>query len=240
MIYFPETYSQHRQTELISSFNLKPWPALENYRGYISQNKSTQSKGTVLVFHGNAGSARSRLYYLAALERLGYRVVLAEYPGYGARAGSPSESVFIEDGLHTALLAQQSFDGPLFLWGESIGAGIVSGIVKTGKIKIKGIVLMTPFDSIANIAQQHYWFLLGKWLIRDKFDNIASLKNYTGHTAVILAEQDTIIPEQNTLNLFHSINSNKKLWKFPDAGHNNLPIYPELKWWTEVMGFIDQ
>lgn len=240
LIYFPETYSQDRQTEIISSFNLKPLPVPENYRGYISQNKTIQSKGTVLVFHGNAGSARSRLYYIAALERLGYRVVLAEYPGYGARTGFPSETVFIEDGLQTALLTEQKFDGPLFLWGESIGAGVVSGIVKTGKVKVKGIILMTPFDSLANVAQHHYWFFLAKWLIRDKFDNMANLKNYSGHTAVILAEQDTIIPTQNTLNLFKSIRGNKKLWKFSNAGHNTLPINSDLLWWGEVMEFIDQ
>jgi len=239
LIYFPETYSPDKQTKIISSFNLKPWPVPKNYRGFISQNTPTQSKGTVLIFHGNAGSARSRLYYIAALERLGYRVVLAEYPGYGARTGSPSESIFIKDGVRTARLTQQKFNGPLFLWGESIGAGVVSGIVKTGKVKVKGIILMTPFDSLTNVAQKHYWFFLAKWLIRDKFDNMANLKNYTGHTAVILAEQDTIIPKQNTLNLFNSIDGNKKLWKFPNAGHNSVPIHPDLLWWGEVMKFID-
>jgi len=173
------------------------------------------------------------------LEKLGYREILAEYPGYGARTGQPSESVFIEDSLQIAQLVQQSFDGPFFLWGESLGAGIVSGIVKAGKVKIDGIILMMPFDSLPSIAQHHYWFFLGKWLTRDKFDNIANLKNYSGNAAVILAEKDETIPTKNTLKLYDSITGKKQLWKFADSDHNSLPVYPSSSWWGEVMRYVD-
>lgn len=238
LIYFPETYTQDRQPELISQFNLKPWPE-ESYRGLISQNDLSKHKGTILVFHGNAGSARGRFYYIEALERLGYRVILAEYPGYGSRNGKPSEPALIEDGLKSALLAQEQFGDPLFLWGESIGSGIVSGIVKTEKIKTKGIVLMTPFDSMANVAQHHYWYFLAKWLIQDQFDNVTNLRNYSGNTAVILAEEDEIIPNRNTMKLYESISGKKKLWEFAEAGHNSLPIHPRSRWWEEVMNFVN-
>ena len=239
LIYFPETYTLDRQPELISTLNLHPWPDKESYRGFISQNELDQYKGTVLIFHGNAGSAKGRLYYIEALESLGYRVILAEYPGYGSRTGQPSESVFIEDGLQSALLGQASFDGPLFLWGESLGAGVVSGIVKTGKVKAKGIILMMPFDSLASVAQHHYWFFLGRWLTRDQFDNISNLEHFSGNTAVILAEEDEIIPKKNTLKLYESISGNKRLWEFAESGHNSLPVYPRSKWWGEVMDFVD-
>jgi hypothetical protein len=46
----------------------------------------------MIIFHGNAGSARDRLYYIEPLERLGYRIILAEYPGYEARAGHPRQT----------------------------------------------------------------------------------------------------------------------------------------------------
>jgi pimeloyl-ACP methyl ester carboxylesterase len=239
LIYFPETYSQNQLPELLSQYHLKPWPDEKNIRGFISRNELPHAKGSVLIFHGNAGSARGRLYYIEALEQLGYRVILAEYPGYGSRSGQPSESVFIEDSLQTALLAQAHFNGPMFLWGESLGAGVVSGIVKTGKIKTKGIILMTPFDSLASVAQHHYWFFLGKWLTRDKFNNVSNLKHYSGNTAVILAEQDEIIPKQNTLKLYESITGRKQIWKFAESGHNTLPVYPDSLWWAEVMQFVD-
>ncbi|TAK60635.1 MAG: alpha/beta hydrolase [Methylobacter sp.] len=239
MIYFPNTYSLDHQQLLADQAGLKLWPSTDNYLGLISKTPQTVSKGTVIVFHGNAGSATNRTYYLAPLEKLGYRVILAEYPGYGARKGAPSEQTLISNGIQTATQALNDFGGPIFLWGESLGSGVVGGIVQSGQIPVKGIVLVTPFSSLADVAQHHYWFFLAKWLIRDKFDNIKNLQNYSGNTAVLLAEQDEIIPNKYSLKLFESLPHKKKLWAFKDAGHNTLPLYQDLPWWQEVMQFVN-
>ncbi|WP_334168722.1 alpha/beta hydrolase [Methylobacter sp.] len=218
--------------------NLKLWPSTDNYLGLISKSSQTNGKGTVIVFHGNAGSATDRTYYLDALEKLGYRVILAEYPGYAARNGAPSESALISDGIQTAKQALNDFGEPVFLWGESLGSGVVGGIVQSGQVPVKGIVLVTPFSSMADVAQHHYWYFFAKWLIRDKFDNIKNLQNYSGNTAVLLAEQDEIIPNKYSLKLFESLHHRKKIWTFKDAGHNSLPMNQALPWWQEVMQFV--
>jgi pimeloyl-ACP methyl ester carboxylesterase len=238
LIYFPEKHSLNRQQELAEQLNLKLWPSTDNYLGLMSRSIKTAGKGTIIVFHGNAGSAINRIYYLQALEKLGYRVILAEYPGYGARKGAPSESVLIENGVQTVRQALDDFGAPIFLWGESLGSGVVGGIVQSGQIQAKGIVLITPFDSLANIAQHHYWFFLAKWLIRDQFNNIKNLHNYSGSTAILLAEDDQIIPNKYSLNLFDSLHHRKRLWTFKDAGHNSLPLAPAMPWWQEVMQFV--
>ncbi|MDD5461883.1 MAG: alpha/beta fold hydrolase [Methylococcales bacterium] len=238
MIYLPERHSLIWQQEQAEQLNLKLWPSTDNYLGLISGSIKTASKGTIIVFHGNAGSAINRIYYLQALEKLGYRVILAEYPGYGARNGAPSESALIANGVQTVKQALSNFGAPVFLWGESLGSGVVSGIVQTVQIPVKGIVLIAPFDSLSNIAQHHYWFFLAKWLIRDEFDNVKNLQNYSGSTAILLAEDDQIIPNKYSLNLFNSRLYRKRLWTFKGAGHNSLPLIPESSWWQEVMQFV--
>jgi len=238
MIYFPAQYSLEEQQQLADQANLKLWPSTDNYRGLISKTRQTAGKGTVIVFHGNAGSATDRTYYQDGLEQQGYRVILAEYPGYAARNGAPSEQALISDGIQTAKQALEDFGEPIFLWGESLGGGVVGGIVQSGQIPVKGIVLVTPFNSMADVAQHHYWFLLAKWLIRDKFDTIENLQNYSGNTAMLLAEQDEIIPNKYSLKLFESLHSRKKLWTFNNAGHNTLPLNRNLPWWQEVMVFV--
>lgn len=238
MIYFPDTYSIEDQQQLADQANLKLWPSTDDYRGLISKTPDTTGKGTVIVFHGNAGSAIDRTYYLDALEKQGYRVILAEYPGYAARNGAPSESALIADGIQTAKQALNDFGEPVFLWGESIGGGVVSGIVQSGQISVKGIVLGMPFSNMADVAQHHYWFFLAKWLIRDKFDNIENLQNYSGNTAILIAEEDEIIPNKYSLKLFESLHERKKIWVFKDANHNTLPLNQELLWWQEVMQFV--
>lgn len=239
MIYFPDTYSLEQQQQLADQSNLKLWPSTADYRGLIAKTSQATGKGTVIVFHGNAGSASDRTYYLDALENLGYRVILAEYPGYAARNGAPSEAALIDDGIQTAKQALNDFGGPVFLWGESLGSGVVSGIVQSGEVPVNGIVLVTPFDSLSAVAQHHYWYFLAKWLIKDKFDNIRNLKDYSGKTAMLLAEQDEIIPNKNSLKLFESLPQPKQLWSFKGANHNTLPLGQDLPWWQEVMRFVN-
>lgn len=238
LVYFPLTGSLSEQQQNATMLGLKPWPELNNYRGFISAEPLPKYKGTILVFHGNAGSAAGRFYYINALEKQGYRVIIGEYPGYGGREGKPSEQALVADGLQTAQLAHQQFGEPLYLWGESLGSGVVSGIVKTGLVPVKGVILLMPFDTLANVAHSHYWFFLAKWLIRDKYNNVENLKNFKGKIAVILAEKDEIIPNKLTLRLFDTLQTQKKRWSLDNAGHNDFPAHANAAWWQQVMAFI--
>jgi len=137
MIYFPDTYSIEDQQQRADQANLKLWPSTDDYRGLIAKTSTTTYKGTVIVFHGNAGSATDRTYYLDALEKLGYRVILAEYPGYAARKDSPSEQALIADGIQTAKQALNDFGGPVFLWGESSAEGWPAALCRAGRFRLK-------------------------------------------------------------------------------------------------------
>jgi hypothetical protein len=90
------------------------WSSFENFKGFISHGESGDAKGTIIVFHGNAGTAYHRSFYIKALSILDFRVILAEYPGYGGRIGQPSEDVLVKDALETIRLAYQAYGEPLF------------------------------------------------------------------------------------------------------------------------------
>lgn len=239
MLYFPARFTQDQLGHWLTGLNLKPWPSANDLHGITSGTPLSNVKGTVLVFHGNAGAALHRTYYIEALLRLRYRVIIAEYPGYGARSGSPSEKALVEDGIATAKKAFDHFKEPLFLCGESLGSGVVAGIVASGKVPVKGLLLVTPFDTMAEVAQHHYWYFLAKWLLQDKYDNVTKLRHYQGRIAVVLAGQDEVIPNRRTMALFDALSGYKKLWRFEYAGHNSLPMEPDSVWWQETMAFID-
>jgi alpha-beta hydrolase superfamily lysophospholipase len=240
LLYFPDRPSLHSLISSTSHFGLELWPAQDAaYRGLIKKIPLTEYKGTVVVFHGNAGSARDRLYYIEPLERLGYRVILAEYPGYGARQGNHGENPFTADALTTVKKVREAFAGPLILWGESLGCGIVASVVKNLDSKPSAVVLLTPWDSLPNLAQKLYRFLPVRLLIKDKYDNLRNLRDYKGPVAILMAEQDEIIPNRLSQNLYESLTTTKKLWVFPDAGHNSWPTDPDEKWWAEVMAFLE-
>ena len=81
LLYYPDNYSLAQLRQGVKDSPVKLWPkADETYRGLITLPGAGDARGTVVVFHGNAGSAYDRMYYVRALEPLGYRVLLAEYP----------------------------------------------------------------------------------------------------------------------------------------------------------------
>ena len=238
LLYLPSTGSLTEQAA--AARGLHHWPDYPNYRGFINTDQTRAAQGTVIVFHGNAGSAADRVYYTDALTRLGYRVIIAEYPGYGGRPGEPSEAAFKADALQTLQLARQQFGMPVYLWGESLGSGVAAAVVADSPELVDGLILLTPWDSLPNLAQSIYWFLPARWLVLDRYDNIANLQSFQGRTAVLLAEQDEVIPIRHGQRLYESIDAPKKLWVFPNAGHNSWPVQSSEPWWREVMEFISE
>ena len=216
------------------------WPSFENFQGFITQEEPGDAKGTIIVFHGNAGTAYHRSFYAKALSIQHLRVILAEYPGYGGRAGQPSEDVLVKDALETIRLAYQEYGEPLYLWGESLGSGVVCSAASKTDIPIEGLVLFLAWDSLPNLAQTHYGYLPARWLVLDKYNSIENLQEFDGNIAVILVENDEVVPVQHGKKLYQSISTNKKLWLFDDVRHNEVPVGAELYWWKEVIAFVSE
>lgn len=239
MIYFPHRTTRSVLADRARQLGLTLWPANSaDYYGLASVDFSGRSKGVVMIFHGNAGSAVDRYYYVAGIQRLDYRVVLFEYPGYGARSGPLGEAAFVADAARAVRAAIEEFGGPLYVWGESLGCGIASAIVGRQDITTKGAVLVTPWDTLPNLAQDIYWFLPVKRLIRDKYDNIKNLRDFKGPIAVIMAGEDEIIPNKRTKKLYESLPENKRLWTLQGVGHNDWLTAVDGMWWKEVMDFV--
>jgi len=238
LLYLPYQYQLSEQSAIAEG--LVYWPSYEAFQGFISETEPHDVKGTVIVFHGNAGAAYHRSFYAKALVPHNMRVILAEYPGYGGRTGQPSEEIIVKDALETLRLAYQEFGEPLYLWGESLGSGVVCSAANRTDIPLDGLVLFLAWDSLPNVAQTHYWFLPARWLVLDKYNSIANLQGFDENVAVILTENDEVVPVQHGKKLYESITATKKLWLFENVRHNEVPVAAELHWWQEVIAFISQ
>ncbi len=219
---------------------LRPFPGeVPGHKGYLAEPDSLEAKGTVIVFHGNAGTSLDRTYYSDALNRLGYRVILAEYPGYGCRKGEYGEKSFVPDAVETMSAARKQFGAPVFLFGESLGAGVAAAVAAEEPELVDGIAMITPWDSLPSLAQSKFWFLPARFIVKSGFDSISNLAEYGGPKAVLMATEDRIIPPKHSLKLYESLPEPKDLWKFEGGGHNSWPWYPDEAWWGEVMEFLE-
>jgi pimeloyl-ACP methyl ester carboxylesterase len=242
MIYFPAVAGEPALLEEARRLGLEPWrdenQALIGWRSTGDE----EGKQRMLVFHGNAGYAQHRNYYVQGLRALrqGWQVYLFEYPGYGARAGSPSEASIKSSAERAArqLLAQDS--RPLFLLGESLGSGVACHLAATFPGQVAGLLLVTPFPSLVDVAAHHYWFLPVRMLLQERFDSMQALSRYRGPAAFLLAGQDEVVPKELGRRLHDAYRGPRWLREIPGAGHNSLPMYPDADWWGEATGFLLQ
>jgi len=63
----------------------------------------------------------------------------------------------------------KNYKVPITVFGRSIGTAFASKI-SSEKSKTKTI-LVTPFDSIKNVASENYWFLPVNMILKYRFDN---------------------------------------------------------------------
>lgn len=224
--------------ELAARLDLEPWPDREEWRGFVAKDAPAEPRGTFLVWHGNAGTAPDRSYFSRALGARGFRVILMEYPGYGGRGGRLGEESFVADARAAARLAAKGHGDPVYVLGESMGCGVATAVADDPDCRVAGVVLITPWANLPDLAQSVYPFLPARWLVRDRYDNVRNLSRYAGPVAVLISERDEVIAPRHAERLHDSIASPKRRWVFPGAGHNTWPAAPEERWWDEVVEFV--
>ena len=235
LLYFPERVPLAKAVDEASREGLLPWPSGDAYRGLLAEPK-TPARGTLLLFHGNAGHAGHRGWYVDRLSRLGVRVILAEYPGYGPRDGELGEASLVPDAIETVARVRRQFPGPLILAGESLGAGVAAAAAKGADVD--ALLLITPWDSLKNVAGHHYPWLPVGWLLRDRYDSVGNLVAFCGRVVVVVAEQDSIVPAKHGRALFASLPEAKRLWTIPGAEHNDWGSQVDDAWWESVVGYL--
>ena len=93
-LYFPEP--QWPTESGLKYEGLKLWQATTNdYQGLVAAQEAPAPNGTIVLFHGNGGTALDRGFYLKPFMNQGFRVILAEYPKYGGRPGKVGEKPFV-------------------------------------------------------------------------------------------------------------------------------------------------
>ena len=91
--------------------------------------------------------------------------------------------------------------------GRSLGSGVATYIASRNKIS--QLVLITPFDSIKNIAQNTLPFIPMVWLLKHQYDSISRVKDINAETLILVAELDQVIPYLHTQRLFNAFPNNQ-------------------------------
>jgi len=197
-------------------------------------------QATAILFHGNAALGIDRGYLAPAFAARGIRLVLAEYPGYGARAGSPTEQALVQDAgaLYTMVLGRYPAT-PVMLVGESLGSGVAVQVAAQSPTPAPArLVLLTPFLSLAETAARAYPFLPARYLVKDRYDSAAALPRYSGPVAILVAEKDEVVgPDQGrALARLARTRGETVYVELGEAGHNSWTALMTDVQWTALLG----
>jgi hypothetical protein len=189
----------------------------------------------VLITHGNGGCAIDRADFAEPLRVLaGMNIFILEYPGFGDRAGVPSEGSLFK-------AAEDAFQSlprtaPIYLLGESLGTGVAAHLAGTQSNEVSGVLLFAPYNSLVDVAQHHVRILPARWLMHDYFESEKYFQHYHGPLAIFVGGKDAVVPQKFGRRLFKSFDGPKRLWEIPEAGHNTIHAHSgEL--WSEVIAF---
>lgn len=151
-------------------------------------------KNAVIYFGGNAQDVSSNIpVFLKAMPNRS--VYLVNYRGYGGSTGSPTEEALFKDATAVFDYVKQKHTHVSVI-GQSLGSGVAVFLATVRDIS--KLVLITPYDSMENLAKVYFPQFPVSLLLKDKFSSSQRAGSIKMPTLVLLAESDEIIPRANS------------------------------------------
>jgi pimeloyl-ACP methyl ester carboxylesterase len=186
LIYYPTIESVHDTAEALriptNGAVLKVW------------HVARPGEDAVLYFGGNSEDVGWNIEAFAeALPNAD--LYLVNYRGYGGSSGTPTEAALLAD-------AEVVFDevrknhARVAVIGRSLGSGVAVHLASVRDVS--KLVLVTPYDSVANVAQRRLSIVPVSWLLQDTFDSFAKAGKVRAPVLVLLAEHDIVIPRAHS------------------------------------------
>ena len=185
--------------ETDKNINLKSW--------FIK--KDLNRFKTILIFHGNAGNLFNRVYKLNELNKLDVNILLISWRGFSGNKGKPTEKNLYHDAEEAIkwLNNRGAISKNIILYGESLGTGVATELGTSNAFG--GIILESPFTSIANAAKIYYPYLPVNIILKDRYNSISKIKNITTPILIMHGKKDNIVPQKMGLELYEKANQPK-------------------------------
>lgn len=228
LMYFPD---------VSEVYNKEVWTPIVQKNEVLALESKDNNKKTIILFHGNATNATSQVFYRKFF-RKNIHLIAVEYPGYGLNnKKNISKDNLLDHARKVMKYAKEKYGDNIILTGESLGTGIASEMAK--EFQVKKLLLITPYTSISDVAQDKFWFVPASLLIKDNFNNINTLENYKGETFILMSEYDNVVPHKFAQRLHNSLNNKKEQIFIKGAGHSNWNDYITDSQLNQLRKFLD-
>lgn len=183
---------------------------------------------TILFCHGNGehvGYLGDELAYLR--DRYSVNVLAFDYRGYGKSRGKPFEQGVLTDAdAAYAWLTENGHAKPdkIILWGRSLGGAVATHLA--GKNGAQLLVLDRTFNSMVDVACDHYPWLPVRLMLRNRYPSEKRIQNYAGPVFQVHGRLDSVVPFESGERLYEAAPGTDKRFLTPEGLTHNSP-WPE-------------
>ena len=236
LIYYPPVVDTATADRTGLELNLQRWTGPSGKTiGWKRLASVHPTQGVALVMHGSGDNALMCSHYADEIQQaIPLDIYFLEFPGYADRPGKPSEATLCQSAEEA--LAALGTNAPVYLVGQSLGTGVATYLAGRHPEKIVGIVLFGAYNCLADVGRAHLPHLPVRWLLVDRFPSEDNLRNYHGPVAIMLANQDTLVPPKLTRRLYSGYAGPKRLWEFPERNHFNV-VTQSAEVWKQIFQF---
>ena len=180
------------------------------------------SRPTIVFFHGNAGNVGNRKRQARQFIDAGLGLLLVTWRYNAGAGGEASEEGLLTDGRAALdfVGAQGIPERRIVLHGESLGSGVA--VAMALEHEVGGLVLVYPYSSMTDVAEDRFWFAPVRMLIQDEFDSVARIGKVRAPILMIHGERDRIIPVRFARRLYEAAPEPKEGHFLPGGNHANL------------------
>jgi pimeloyl-ACP methyl ester carboxylesterase len=147
-------------------------------------------------------------------------IYLLHYRGYGGSSSKPSEKALFADAW-TLFDDVHTKHSDVEVVGRSLGSGVAVYVASLRPVT--RLVLVTPFDSLEELAAAQFPYVPTRWLMLDKYESWRYAPRVIAPTLIIAAEHDEIVPRASTELLLSRFKSGLvSLQVIAGTGHNTI------------------
>lgn len=153
-----------------------------------------------------------------------HSLYLVNYRGYGGSSGRPSEPALGTDALAVFDHVRRRHS-EVSVMGRSLGSGVAVRLAS--ERTVERLVLVTPFDSLVNLAKEYFRWLPVGLLLRDRYDSAGRAGQVVAPTLLVVAGEDEIVPLRRPQALAAAFRPGQaQVVIVPGVGHNTLDLSP--------------
>lgn len=205
----------------------------ESIHGWYFASTQTDSKGTVLFFHGNADNITSHFMMFHWLPSQEYNYLIFDYPGYGQSRGKPTPANTVSAGKAAAEWIHITKDARgLIFYGHSLGGIVAMKVAEEIKssIPLKVVMIDASFSSYQRMARRILsrswvtWFgqPLAYIILSDRYSPEPLSQVAPVPMVFIHGDSDPVIEPESSQEMYIQAGAPKELWIVPGGHHGDL------------------